>query len=103
MSSGSVGYAGESGAARVVGRWPGTLPGSSRCQELRDIASTPCFLAFLAAYRPNSISRVFSGCSVKPYFSNRLGKTASTFFCVLLVLEAQDGIISKADLVGLPF
>ena len=40
----------------------------------------PCRLAFLAAYRPNSISRVFSGCSVKPYFSNRFGRTLNTFF-----------------------
>src|SRR5208283_4430092 len=31
----------------------------------------PCFFAFPAAWRPNSISRVFSGCRVRPYFSNR--------------------------------
>jgi len=62
MSSGSVGYAGESGAARVVGRWPGTLPGSSRCQELRDIGSTPLTTDcshFAVSFR-GSCNRLFS-------------------------------------------
>ena len=72
-------------------------------RKLKVAGFFPCFFAFLAAYRPNSISRVFSGCSVKPYFSNRFGKTAQHLFRVLLVLEAQDGIISKTDLVGFPF
>src|SRR6202165_6116599 len=36
-------------------------------------------------------------------FLESLRQDTQHLFCVLLVLEAQDGIISKADLVGFPF
>src|SRR5580704_4450497 len=39
----------------------------------------PCRLAFLTASRPNSISRVFSGCKVRPYFPKRSASTFNTF------------------------
>lgn len=35
----------------------------------------PCRFAFPRAFRPNSTSLVFSGCSVRPYLANRFGKT----------------------------
>src|ERR1700730_8489512 len=36
-------------------------------------------------------------------FLESLRQDSQHLFCVLLVLEAQDGIIRKADLVGFPF
>jgi len=37
--------------------------GTTKPKKLKVAGFFPCFLAFLAAYRPNSISRVFSGCN----------------------------------------
>jgi hypothetical protein len=39
----------------------------------------PCRFALPSAFRPNSSSRVFSGCNVRPYLANRFGKTFITF------------------------
>ena len=49
-----------------------------------------------AAYRPNSISRVFSGCSSKPNFANLLAKIGEEPLGVVTVLEARDVVVGEA-------
>ena len=51
---------------------------------------------FCSAYRPNSIRRVFSGCSSSPNFPSRLPCSAKTV-CVRIPLEAEDDVVRIAE------
>jgi hypothetical protein len=61
----------------------GALPSSAACADVRQAEEVEgaglLRLPLRASFRPNSTSRVFSECNVRPYLENRFGKTFVTF------------------------
>ena len=57
---------------------------------------SPRAARFRAAFRPNSISRVLSGCSSSPNFANLSRRSGQEPLSVLLVLEPDNEVVREA-------
>ena len=84
-------------------RFGGRVGETDRRQRRHRAPARPCVSGLpspracrrAAANRPNSISRVFSGCSSKPNFANLLAKLMQEPLGVVHVLESDDVVVGE--------